>query len=64
MKIFAKFTLNQWIIALYIVINIGLYYARFQSIITISYGILLLGFLNDILQRRRCLHRNFIFLFP
>lgn len=61
MRIFPKLSLNQWTIAIYIIINIGLYYARFQSIITLSYVVLLLGFLNNLLRQHQCFNRSFIF---
>ena len=61
MRIFPKLTLNQWTIAIYIIINIGLYYAKFQSIITLSYLVLLLGFLNNLVRQHKCFNKNFIF---
>ena len=59
MRKLAKIPLNIWVISIFIIINVGLYYPRFQSLITLSYILLLIGFILDLANKKSSRYLEF-----
>lgn len=61
-RILSQVNFNRILIALFLIIYVGFYYAEYQKYITLSYGVLLLGFVYNWVKCRRIKYSSFLMM--